>query len=35
MDKYSIAKQFMDAALTAANEQNISNSDPLEVIIIT
>ena len=35
MSKYSIAKQYMSAALTAANEENINNSDALEALIIT
>ena len=35
MSKYSIAKQFMADALTAANEEKINHSDALEALIIT
>jgi hypothetical protein len=35
MSKYSIAKQSMAAALTAANEVKINHSDTLEALIIT
>ena len=35
MSKYSIAKQYMVAALTAANAEKINNSDALEALIIT
>jgi hypothetical protein len=35
MSKYSIAKQCMIAALTAANEEKINDSDALEALIIT
>jgi hypothetical protein len=35
MSKYSIAKQCMAAALTAANEEKINDSDALEAMIIT
>jgi len=35
MSKYSIAKQCMAAALTAASEEKINNSDALEAVIIT
>jgi hypothetical protein len=35
MSKYSIAKQSMAAALTAANEEKINHSDTLEALIIT
>jgi len=35
MSKYSIAKQYMADALTAANEEKINDSDALEALIIT
>ncbi|MFT6988921.1 MAG: hypothetical protein ACJASL_000887 [Paraglaciecola sp.] len=35
MSKYSIAKQSMADALTAANEEKINQSDALEALIIT
>jgi hypothetical protein len=35
VSKYSIAKQCMADALTAANEENINDSEALEALIIT
>jgi hypothetical protein len=35
MSKYSIAKQCMAAALTAANEEKVNQSDALEALLIT
>ncbi len=35
MSKYSIAKQCIADALTAASEENINDSDALEALIIS
>ena len=35
MSKYSIAKQCLAAALIAANEEKIDDSDALEALVIT